>query len=96
MNMDEDDEWLREMIVECSSKHNRIDEGIRTVIHDNACRHFKGFGNFVVGRNIVISEILDQVGDTHLVSFASPSLKQWEILGMLEYVSSNMMQERWI
>ena len=95
MNTDEED-WYEAVIKECSSKHARIDEGIREVVHANACRHFQGFGNFVVGRSVVITEIIDQLGETHLVSFASPSLKQWEVMGMMEYVKENMIQERWV
>jgi len=91
----DDEEWINEMMRECSMKHGKIDEGLRTIIHGNACRHFKGFGNFVVGRSVVVTEVIDQIGDTHLVSFASPSLKQWEVLGMMEYVIANMMKEDW-
>lgn len=90
-----EDAWFEDLVRECSDKHARIDEGIREIIHNNACRHFQGFGNFVIGRSVVVTEVIDQVGDTHLVSFASPSLKQWEVLGMMEYVSQSMMQERW-
>jgi len=87
-----DEEDFRKMIAECSVAHANIDEGVRRLLTDNDCHHFTPFGNFFVGRNIIISEIIDEYGHMHLLSFGSRDFNPWEIRGMLAYVANSVIQ----
>lgn len=86
-----DPEDIERMIEECSQKHLAIDEGLRDLFQTNACWHFKPFGDFVIGRSVVVSEVLDEFGHVHLISFGSKGLRPWEVKGMLGYVEANII-----
>jgi hypothetical protein len=90
---EEQEEEFREMLRQDKRQHEAIYSGVREVIQSNACPHFNIYGNFVVGRVIVISEVLDEYGEVHLMSFGSPDLRPWEIKGMISYVNSTMTRD---
>jgi hypothetical protein len=88
----EEEEAFRRMLRECARAHTNIDDGIKDLYKNNQCHHFAPFGNFVTGRSIIISEIIDEYGHLHLLSFGSRDLRPWEIKGMLSYVAGNVIQ----
>lgn len=90
---DEEREDFMRMLKECKDKHRAIDEGIRALLTDNGCHHFNMFGNYLIGRNILISEVIDEYGEMHLLSFGSPDLKAWDVSGMLGYVKDKIIQD---
>lgn len=90
---EEEEEDFREMLRECYKHHQAVDEGIRELLQKNSCHHFTPFGDYIIGRNIVISEVIDEYGHMHLLAFGSHDLRPWEISGMLAYVKSNVVQE---
>ena len=87
------DDDFREMVRDCRRKHFAIDEGIRELLIANACHHFDTFGTFVVGRSILISEVIDELGHLHLVSFGSQNLRPWDVTGMLSYVKDSVIRD---
>lgn len=94
--MRNEDEWRKdfeEMLNDCKRKHSGIDQGIRNLLSENACHHFDTFGNFMVGRSILVSEIFDEYGHLHLVSFGSPNLRPWDVQGMLSYVKDSVIRD---
>jgi hypothetical protein len=90
--MSKDDDF-HDMLKECQRKHSNIDEGIRLLLSENACHHFDTFGSFVVGRSILITEVVDEYGHMHLLSFGSPNLRPWEVKGMLSYVEDSVIRD---
>ena len=88
----DEEEQFHKMLRECIAAHQNIDEGIKELYQQNQCYHFAPFGNFVTGRSIIISEIIDEYGHVHLLSFGSKDLKPWEIKGILSYVAGNVIQ----
>ena len=90
---DEEKEDFMRMLRECKQKHTNIDEGIKELLNENSCHHFNMFGNFLVGRSILVSEVIDEYGEIHLLSFGSPSLKPWDVKGMLNYVQNSVIQD---
>lgn len=89
----EDREDFERMLRECVAAHTNIDEGIKDLYKNNQCYHFIPFGNFMTGRSIIVSEIIDEYGQMHLLSFGSRDLRPWEIKGMLSYVAGNVIQD---
>jgi hypothetical protein len=87
------DDDFADMLKDCKRKHGKIDEGVRTLLTENACHHFDVFGNFVVGRTILVTEIIDEYGHLHLVSFGSPNLRPWDVKGMLSYVQDSVIRD---
>ena len=87
------DDDFQEMLKDCQRKHRRIDEGIRVLLSENACHHFDTFGNFVIGRSILVTEVVDEYGHLHLLSFGSPNLRPWDVRGMLSYVQDNVIRD---
>ena len=81
---DEEDPGEAERILsECEVMEARRSQAIAAAIKNNPCHHFRPFGDFVVGRHITVVEIIDQMGDTHLIPIPSENLTQWEAIGML-------------
>jgi hypothetical protein len=68
---------------ECRNMESMRAAHIAAAIQNNPCHHFAGFGAFVVGRHITIVEIIDELGDVHLIPIPSDNLLQWEANGML-------------
>lgn len=94
--MRNEEEWRKdfeEMLKDCKRKHSSIDEGIRNLLIENSCHHFDTFGSFVVGRSILVSEVIDEYGHLHLVSFGSPNLRPWDVKGMLSYVENSVIRD---
>lgn len=92
-NEDERRKDFEEMLSDCKRKHSNIDEGIRMLLTEQACHHFDTFGNFVVGRSILVAEIIDEYGHLHLVSFGSPNLRPWDVKGILSYVQNSVIRD---
>lgn len=80
---DMDPEEAQRMIEECERDDAIRAEAIAAAIKNNPCHHFDGMGDFVVGRHITVVEIIDGLGDTHLLPIASAGLLRWEAIGML-------------
>lgn len=80
---DPDPEDVDRMLSECEVMEGRRSQAIAAAIKNNPCHHFRPFGDFVVGRHITVVEIIDQMGDTHLIPIPSENLTQWEAIGML-------------
>lgn len=91
-NSNEEEEQFRKMLQECIVAHQNIDDGVKQLYQENQCYHFAPFGKFLTGRSIIISEIIDEYGHVHLLSFGSKDLKPWEIKGILSYVAGNVIQ----
>jgi len=90
---DEEEEDFREMLRECYEHHQRIDEGMKQLLQSNPCHHFTPFGDYMIGRTIVIGEVIDEYRHMHLLAFGSHDLRPWEVQGMLDYVKSSVIQE---
>lgn len=80
---DEDPEELERILSECDVMESRRSQSIAAAVKNNPCHHFRPFGDFVVGRHITVVEIIDQLGDTHLIPIPSENLTRWEAIGML-------------
>ena len=80
---DPDPEEMERILSECEVMESRRSQAIAAAIKNNSCHHFRPFGDFVVGRHITVVEIIDQMGDTHLIPIPSDNLTQWEAIGML-------------
>jgi len=91
-NSSDEEEHFRRMLQECIVAHQNIDDGVKRLYQENQCYHFAPFGNFLTGRSIIVSEIIDEYGHVHLLSFGSKDLKPWEIKGILSYVAGNVIQ----
>lgn len=78
-----DPEQMERLINECEVMEAERAEAIAAAIKNNPCHHFDGLGDFIVGRHITVVEIIDAVGDAHLVPITSRGMLRWEALGML-------------
>lgn len=81
---DMDPEEFERMAEECEVMESQRAESIAAAIKNNPCHHFDGLGDFIVGRHVTIVEIIDQLGDSHLIPITSKGLAGWEAIGMLE------------
>lgn len=80
---DMDPEEVERLMDECEVMEADRAEAIAAAIKNNPCHHFDGLGDFIVGRHVTIVEVIDQVGDSHLVPISSKGLAGWEAIGML-------------
>ena len=80
---DMDPERLQRLIEECEVMESNRAVAIAAAIKNNSCHHFDDLGDFVVGRHITIVEIIDELGETHLLPLPSEGLRRWEAIGML-------------
>lgn len=70
------------MLEECEQAANDRDEAVRKAIKDSACNHFDILGDFIVGRWVMVAEVIDELGDRHLTVLSSVGLEPWEAIGM--------------
>ena len=80
---DMDPEDAERIMEECERDEAVRAEAIAAAIKNNTCHHFGDMGDFVVGRHITIVEVIDELGDTHLLPIPSTGLRRWEAIGML-------------
>ena len=78
-----DPEEMQRIIEDCERDDAIRAEAIAAAIKNNPCHHFDGLGDFVVGRHITVVELIDELGETHLLPIPSTGLLKWESIGML-------------
>lgn len=75
------EEWLR-MQEECNDTAVNRSNAVEAAIKNNSCYHFASVGDYLVGRWVMVAEIIDELGERHLAVFGSPNLEPWEAIGM--------------
>jgi hypothetical protein len=77
----EDFDWEQEQTA-CDHDTAQRSEDIVRAIKGNACHHYDMFGDFLVGRWVMVAEIIDELGERHLTLLGSDGLEPWDALGM--------------
>jgi hypothetical protein len=80
---DMDPEDMERILDECERDEAIRAEAIAAAIKNNPCHHFSGLGDFIVGRHLTVVEVIDELGESHLLPIPSTGLRKWEALGML-------------
>jgi hypothetical protein len=69
----------------CENARETQVEKIREIIREHQCECWDQLGPVMMGRMILVSEVVNELGDSSLYVLASPGLTPWEATGLLDW-----------
>lgn len=80
-------EW-EEMVAEaekCEADRRTQLDAVKTALVENACDCWNSLGSTMVGKLVVVVEVIDETGEPNLLVLSDPDQAQWDTLGLLSY-----------
>lgn len=94
MNMDwlfgEDGPTFEEMAAAseaCATAREETVEAVKRALVENACGCWDALGQHMVGKLVVVAEVIDENGEPHLNLLVPEEQAQWETVGMMGYAT---------
>lgn len=82
------DEELEASAEQCRDDREVQLDAVKSAIAENACQCFDRLGQFMVGRIVVVAEVIDEVGVQNLVTLSPDDQPAWDDLGLLTFAAS--------
>lgn len=73
---------------QCAADRERQVDAVKAAIAENACECFDRMGQYMLGRIVVVVEVIDEAGFQNLVVLSPDEQPVWDDLGLLTFAAS--------
>ena len=84
------DAELAEAAEACAADRAQQLDAVKSAIVENACECWSQLGQHMVGRIVVVVEVIDELGEQNLLTLTPDDQPAWDDIGMLTFALANM------